>query len=114
MATNPNTFNPAYHFAIVSLSDSPIYELEYSPPNASMRDPQFRSSVALRAALQSPNQTGTFASDVKPASASTTKHLNQFILHASLDNVDEAIWTTQNMYFFFFDLPASLIDGQVS
>lgn len=91
------TFAPAYHLAVVSMKDVPIYELEYSPPSAAARDPQFRSSVMIASQIADP-ASPSFAGDVKAGSGATTRHLNQFILHASLDIVEEAIWANQSMY----------------
>ncbi|KAI8390906.1 trafficking protein-like protein particle complex subunit 2 [Radiomyces spectabilis] len=62
-----------YYFAIVGATDNPIYEAEIVPSS--------RSSAFTDANRRDDH-----------------KHLNQFIIHAALDVVEEVQWNTQAMY----------------
>ncbi|KAI9491999.1 putative trafficking protein particle complex subunit 2 [Zychaea mexicana] len=57
-----------YYFAIVGATDNPIYETDIIPSS--------RSSSLI----------------------DSSRHLNQFIVHAALDVVEEVQWGTQAMY----------------
>ncbi|ORX58979.1 Sedlin [Hesseltinella vesiculosa] len=61
----------SYYFAIVGVTDNPIYETEIIPSSRSSRDDH--------------------------------KHLNQFIVHAALDVVEEVQWNTQAMFLKSID-----------
>ncbi|KAI8642347.1 trafficking protein particle complex subunit 2 protein TRAPPC2P1-like protein [Parasitella parasitica] len=63
-----------YYFAIVGATDNPIYETEIVPSS--------RSSAFQR---------------------DDHKHLNQFIIHAALDVVEEYQWNTTAMYLKSID-----------
>ncbi|KAI8062662.1 trafficking protein-like protein particle complex subunit 2 [Gongronella butleri] len=67
-----------YYFAIVGVTDNPIYEAEIIPSS--------RSSA--------------FSSNPR---RDDHKHLNQFIVHAALDVVEEVQWNTQAMYLKSID-----------
>ncbi|KAI9308498.1 trafficking protein particle complex subunit 2-like protein [Cunninghamella echinulata] len=67
----------AYYFAIVGATDNPIYETEIIP---SSRSSSFNDS-----------------------NRDDHKHLNQFIVHAALDVVEEVQWNTQAMYLKSID-----------
>ena len=62
----------SYYFAIVGVKDTPLFEHEFGTSKAG-GDGQARFRPEAR-------------------------HMNQFIVHASLDIVDEVQWTTGQMY----------------
>ncbi|KAJ3189163.1 Trafficking protein particle complex subunit 2 [Gaertneriomyces sp. JEL0708] len=64
------------YFVIVGTTDNPLYEAEWGP--------QTRSG------------DGSGKKDEH-------KHLNQFIVHAALDVVDDLVWTTNSMYLKVVD-----------
>eukprot|EP01137_Pigoraptor_chileana_P004923 Opistho-2@47272 len=63
------------YFVVVGRNDNPIFELELGP------------------AKWTTGQTADAASKKEDH-----RHLNQFIVHAALDIVEEAMWTTNAMY----------------
>lgn len=63
------------YFVIVGTRDNPIYEAEIAPSN--------------------PNQ--------QPRMREENRHLNQFIVHAALDMVDEMLWASKEMYLKVVD-----------
>ncbi|CAO3638440.1 unnamed protein product [Cunninghamella echinulata] len=73
----------AYYFAIVGATDNPIYETEIIPSSR-------LSSL-------------TIPIDVLFIGNDDHKHLNQFIVHAALDVVEEVQWNTQAMYLKSID-----------
>lgn len=72
-----------YYFAIVGHNDNPVYETEFSP--------QMRSS-------HSSAESGR-----DQMKKNSDPHLHQFVVHASLDLVDEMMWSTNNMYLKVID-----------
>eukprot|EP00123_Amoebidium_parasiticum_P005417 comp16616_c0_seq1/m.14779 comp16616_c0_seq1/g.14779 ORF comp16616_c0_seq1/g.14779 comp16616_c0_seq1/m.14779 type:complete len:102 (-) comp16616_c0_seq1:312-617(-) len=60
-----------YYFVVVGRRDNPIFELDFG----------------------SQGKTVSAAQDKKD----DHRHLNQFIVHAALDIVEETVWTTQAM-----------------
>ncbi|KAI9025681.1 Sedlin [Hyaloraphidium curvatum] len=58
------------YFAIVGTRDGPIFEADFGPTRP----------------------------DVPARMKEENKHLNQFIVHAALDMVDEIMWNTKEMY----------------
>ncbi|XP_046852747.1 trafficking protein particle complex subunit 2-like [Xenia sp. Carnegie-2017] len=74
-----------YYFAIVGHNDNPIYETEFSP---------------LMRFSHGHTNTDTGRDQIKK---SNDPHLNQFVVHAALDLVDEVMWTTNNMYLKVVD-----------
>ncbi|KAI8098112.1 Sedlin [Gilbertella persicaria] len=68
-----------YYFAIVGATDNPIYETEITPSS--------RSSALIDSNRQRDEH----------------KHLNQFIIHAALDVVEEYQWNTTAMYLKSID-----------
>ncbi|KAI8366355.1 Sedlin [Choanephora cucurbitarum] len=69
----------SYYFAIVGATDNPIYETEIIPSS--------RSSALVDSNRQRDEH----------------KHLNQFIIHAALDVVEEYQWNTTAMYLKSID-----------
>lgn len=61
------------YFVIVGTRDNPIFEAEFGPSRP----------------------------DVPARMKEENKHLNQFIVHAALDMVDEIMWNTKEMWAFF-------------
>ncbi|KAI9483025.1 MAG: Sedlin [Benjaminiella poitrasii] len=68
-----------YYFAIVGATDNPLYETEIIPSS--------RSSAFIDSNRQRDEH----------------KHLNQFIIHAALDVVEEYQWNTTAMYLKSID-----------
>jgi len=64
----------SYYFVIVSPTDSPLFELTFGTSKAG------GDGVA------------------RFRNGETSRYMNQFIVHASLDMVEEAQWLTPNMY----------------
>ncbi|KAL1875913.1 hypothetical protein VTK73DRAFT_9768 [Phialemonium thermophilum] len=67
----------SYYFVIVGTQDNPLFEYEFG--------------------------TSKQGGDGFAHFAEQTKHLNQFILHASLDIVEEVQWTNSQMYLKVVD-----------
>jgi len=63
-----------YHFMIISLTDTPLYELEWTP-------------------LRQATNTATNPQDTNTSS----RHLAQFVIHAALDTLEEAVWENGNL-----------------
>ncbi|EHA50975.1 hypothetical protein MCOR27_002406 [Pyricularia oryzae] len=62
----------SYYFAIIGTQDNPLFEYEFG--------------------------TSKQGGDGMPRFAEASRHMNQFILHSSLDIVEEAQWNTGQMY----------------
>jgi hypothetical protein len=63
----------SYYFTIIGTRDNPLFEYEFgtSKPGAGDGTARFRAEAA---------------------------HMNQFIVHAAIDMVEEAQWTTKDQY----------------
>lgn len=72
-------------FIMVGEGDSPIYEAEF------LNVPRVRT-MGLK--WKSPD----FICSLACPQREDTSHLNQFIIHAALDMVDDSVWGTQSMY----------------
>jgi len=81
----------SYYFVIVSPTDSPLFELTFGTSKAGGDGiARFRNGE-------------------------TSRYMNQFIVHASLDMVEEVQWLTPNMYATMFVRQRFNVDGfQVS
>ena len=83
----------SYFLAIVGHDDKPLYELEFG----------------------SARQVGDGASHFPPS----IKELSPYIVHASLDVIDEVQWTTQNLYlravdkFYGYTISAFVTPGNI-
>lgn len=75
------------YFVMVSPKDTPLFEMEFGPGSKS-------SSGGSGAGGSGGPGAGAGGSGDKKEDH---RHLNQFILHAALDVVDETMWTTQFM-----------------
>ena len=62
----------SYYFAIIGTQDNPLFEYEFG--------------------------TSKQGGDGQARFSEQSRHLNQFILHSSLDIVEEVQWTTGQMY----------------
>ena len=83
-----------YMFMIVANEDTPIYEAEFVNvqrvrPPFTRQHPQASAQALLTCAPRSQREDNS--------------HLNQFIIHAALDMVDDAVWGTNNMLFKCID-----------
>jgi len=67
----------SYYFAILSPLDSPVFELTFGTSK----------------------QGGDGIARFK--NTDTSRYMNQFIVHASLDVVEEVQWLNSSMYVFF-------------
>lgn len=62
----------SYYFAIIGTQDNPLFEYEFG--------------------------TSKQGGDGQPRFAEQARHLNQFVLHSSLDIVEEVQWTNGQLY----------------
>jgi len=62
----------SYYFAIIGTQDNPLFEYEFG--------------------------TSKQGGDGQSRFTEQTRHLNQFILHSSLDIVEEVQWTSKELY----------------
>ena len=72
----------SYYFAIIGTQDNPLFEYEFG--------------------------TSKQGGDGQPRFSEATRHLNQFILHSSLDIVEEVQWTTNQLCVFSSSLSRPL------
>lgn len=71
----------SYYFAIIGTQDNPLFEHEFG--------------------------TSKQGGDGQPRFTEPARHLNQFILHSSLDIVEEVQWTGSQLYIPPFASPLS-------
>lgn len=64
----------SYYFAIIGTQDNPLFEYEFG--------------------------TSKQGGDGQPRFSEQARHLNQFILHSSLDVVEEVQWNNGQMYAY--------------
>lgn len=62
----------SYYFAVVGTQDNPLFEYEFG--------------------------TSKQGGDGQPRFSEQARHLNQFVVHSSLDIVEEVQWTSGQMY----------------
>ncbi|KAK1768508.1 transport protein particle 20 kDa subunit [Phialemonium atrogriseum] len=67
----------SYYFAIIGTQDNPLFEYEFG--------------------------TSKQGGDGQPRFSDESRHLNQFVLHSSLDIVEEVQWTNGQMYLKVID-----------
>ncbi|KAK3357729.1 Sedlin [Lasiosphaeria hispida] len=67
----------SYYFAIIGTQDNPLFEYEFG--------------------------TSKQGGDGQPRFSEQARHLNQFILHSSLDIVEEVQWTSNQLYLKAID-----------
>ncbi|KAK5663888.1 hypothetical protein OQA88_96 [Cercophora sp. LCS_1] len=67
----------SYYFAVIGTQDNPLFEYEFG--------------------------TSKQGGDGQSRFSAETRHLNQFILHSSLDIVEEVQWTTGQLYLKAID-----------
>ncbi|KAL2181245.1 Sedlin [Thermothelomyces heterothallicus CBS 202.75] len=67
----------SYYFAIIGTQDNPLFEYEFG--------------------------TSKQGGDGQPRFSEQVRHLNQFVLHSSLDIVEEVQWTTGQLYLKVID-----------
>lgn len=76
-------------FVIVGGKDQPIYEADFTGP----KEVRGASCIAGTAADRSVADLVGFA-----CLQQQTQYLHQFVLHASLDAVDEAMWSSKELH----------------
>ena len=64
----------SYYFAVIGTQDNPLFEYEFG--------------------------TSKQGGDGQPRFSDQARHLNQFVLHSSLDIVEEIQWTNGQLYVF--------------
>jgi hypothetical protein len=67
----------SYYFAIIGTQDNPLFEYEFG--------------------------TSKQGGDGQARFSEQARHLNQFILHSSLDIVEEVQWTNGQLYVLYID-----------
>lgn len=77
----------SYYFAIIGTKDSPLFELEMG--------------------------TNKQGGDGVPRFREEARHMNQFIVHASLDIAEEVQWVDGKMYDPIYDCPLPPPSGTI-
>lgn len=67
-----NNINMSYYFSIIGTKDNPLFEIDFG--------------------------TSKIGGDGVARFREEAKHMNQFIVHSSLDVVEDAQWTTKELY----------------
>lgn len=103
----------SYYFAMIGTRDNPLYEAEFSSfknASSSSASPGSTSSVIAGASQQLPGKSQFTAS---------TKELLPFIANASLDIIEEQMWSTQVLnlgkidQFYGINISAYLTQGSI-
>lgn len=92
----------ATYFVIVGKGDTPLYELDFSAKQSQQSLFQQQQSSTTTTTSSTTTTTTTTAAAVMNEQTET-QTLKQFILHASLDVVDELQWTQQNLFLHKID-----------
>lgn len=82
-------------FMIVAEGDAPIYEAEF----VNAQRVRARCHILLLRPRARDAMTFTTLTNRFTAQREDNSHLNQFIIHAALDMVDDSVWGTQSMTF---------------
>ncbi|KAF8059170.1 Trappc2 [Scenedesmus sp. PABB004] len=87
-------------FVIVGQQDQPIYEVDLTGPKEVRGASARRRARRRRAAALTRSRARALARRPPRAAAAQqqTQYLHQFVLHASLDAVDEAMWASKELH----------------
>jgi trafficking protein particle complex subunit 2 len=87
-----------YTFIMVGVKDNPVYEAEFGqmaralPGTAADKVCVCERGRARWSWLTSPSMCA------RAQQKEDSRHLNQFIVHAAMDIVDEVVWSSKDMY----------------